>query len=101
MIEVQHSNHSNMVRQGILPEPFPKMGGGYSVVSTTPYVIVEMAEDNRFPHSTEKKWMAFFERNLHKTNLKDPVAAYEWFMKYGLSRQQLNYRRPSNSRWSE
>jgi len=40
MIKVQHSNHSNMVRQGILPEPFPKMGGGYSVVFTTPYVIV-------------------------------------------------------------
>ena len=85
----------------IMPEPFPEMGGGYGVVFTTPYVIVEMADSNRFPHSTEEKWMAFFERNLQKTNIKDPVAAYEWFMKYGLSRQEMNYRRPGMHYWNE
>lgn len=85
----------------LLPEPFPEIGFGYGVVFTNPYVIVEMAENNRFPHSTEKKWTAFFERNHHKTNIKDPIAAYEFFMKYGLSGQQMNYRRPDMHYWNE
>lgn len=84
-----------------MPEPFPEIGYGYTVVFTTPYVIVEMAGNNRWPHSNEKKWMEFFERNLPGTNLKDPLAAYEFFMKYGLSRQQMNYRRPGMHYWNE
>ena len=85
----------------VMPEPFPEMGCGYGVVFTTPYVIVEMAEDNKLPHSLEEKWMAFFERNLHKTNIKDPIAAYEFLMKQGLSKQQMNFRRPGMHYWNE
>lgn len=47
------------------------------------------------------KWIAFFERNVQKTGVKDPVAAYEWLMKYGLSRQQMKYRRPGMHYWNE
>jgi hypothetical protein len=85
----------------VMPEPFPEMSYDYSVVLTTPYVIVEMAGNNRFPHSNEEEWIAFFERNLHKTGIKDPIAAYEFFMKYGLSSQQMNYRRPGMYYWNE
>lgn len=85
----------------VLPEPFPELGYGYGVVFTTPYVTVEMAGRNRFPHSTEKKWIEFFERNLPKTNMKDPIAAYELFMKYGPGRQHAKYRRPGMHYWNE
>jgi hypothetical protein len=85
----------------IMPEPFPEIGYGYSVVFTTPYIIEEMAGDYSLPHSTEWKWMDFFERNLSKINIKDPVAAYEFFMKYGLNRQQMTYPRPGMHYWNE
>jgi hypothetical protein len=85
----------------VMPEPFPEFGYGHAVVFTTPYLIVEMAGNNSFPHSTEKKWMDFFDRNIPKTNIKDPIAAYELFMKYGLSRQQMNYCRPGMHYWNE
>ena len=85
----------------MMPEPFPEMGYGYAVVFATPYVIMEMAGSNRLNHSNEKKWMEFFERNLPKTNIKDPISAYEFFMKHGLSRQQMNYRRQGMHYWNE
>ena len=85
----------------VLPEPFPELGYGHAVIFTTPYVIAEMDGKNRFLDATEKKWMDFFGRNLPKTNIKDPVAAYEFFLKYGLSRQQMNYRRQGMHYWNE
>jgi hypothetical protein len=85
----------------IMPEPFPEIGYGYDVVFATPYVIMEMAGSNKLSHSNEKKWMEFFERNLPKTNTNNSIAAYEFFMKYGLSRQQMNYRRPGMHYWNE
>lgn len=85
----------------VMPEPFPEMGYGYAVVFSTPYVIMEMAGSNRLNHSNEKKWMEFFERNLPKTNIKNPISAYEFFMKHGLSRQQMNYRRQGMHYWNE
>ena len=85
----------------IMPEPFPEIGYGYGVVFTTPYVIVEIDGNNRLLHPSEKKWMEFFERSLAKINIKDPIAAYEFFMKYGLSRQKMNYRRPGMHYWNE
>ena len=85
----------------VMPEPFPELDYGYGVVFTTPYLILEMAGKDRARPSTEKSWMDFFERNLPRTNIKDPVAAYEFFMKYGPSRQQVTYRRPGMHYWNE
>ena len=84
-----------------MPEPFPEIGYGYAVVFTTPYVTVEMTGNNGLNHSDERKWMEFFKRNLPKTNIKDQIAAYEFLMKYGLSRQQMNYRSPGMHFWNE
>lgn len=73
----------------ILPEQFPELGYGYSVVFTTPYVIAE--EDHRgLSFASENKWLAYFERSLGKTGIKDYRAAYEYLMKYGLSRHYWN-----------
>lgn len=73
----------------ILPEQFPELGYGYSVVFTTPYVITE--EDNRgLSFASENKWLAYFERNLGKAGIKDQQAAYEHLLKYGLSRHYWN-----------
>lgn len=85
----------------VLPEPFPELGYGYAVVFTTPYVIVELVGHNRSHYAPEKNWVDFFERNLPKTKIKKPTAAYGYFMKYGLSRQQMNYRRPGMHYWNE
>ena len=85
----------------VLPEPFSEIGYGYEVVFTTLYIIVEMIAPDRICNAPEKSWLEFFERNLPKTNVKDPLAAYELFMKYGLSRQQTNYRRPGMHYWNE
>ena len=85
----------------IMPEPFPEIGHGYGVVFNTPYVIVEIDDNDRLLRPSEKKWMEFFERNLSKIKIKDPIAAYEFLMKYGLSRQKMNYRRPGMHYWNE
>ncbi|MFA7242332.1 MAG: hypothetical protein WC091_19645 [Sulfuricellaceae bacterium] len=85
----------------VVPEPFPELGYGYGVVFTTPYVMLEMSENGGIHYTTEKKWVDFFERNLPKTNIKDPIAAYNSLMKYGLSRQQMHYPRPGMHYWNE
>jgi hypothetical protein len=85
----------------VLPEPFPELGGGYSVVFTTPYVIVEKIGRDLIHNAPEKNWVDFFKRNLPKVNIKDPVSAYESFMKYGLSRRQMKYPRPCMHYWNE
>jgi len=73
----------------ILPEPFSELGYGYSVVFTTPYVIVE--EDRRgMGFASEEKWLDYFGRNLSKTGKKDQRVAYEHLLKYGLSRHYWN-----------
>ena len=73
----------------VMPEPFPELSYGYSVVFTTPYIISEMIDD-RFIFSNEKNWLSFFERNLEKTAIKEKVRAYEYLMKYGLNRHYWN-----------
>jgi hypothetical protein len=73
----------------IMPEPFPETKYGYDVVFTTPYVIGEMVGE-RFLYATEKNWVAFFERNILKTNIKAPIQAYEFLMKYGLNKNYWN-----------
>jgi hypothetical protein len=73
----------------VLPEPFAELGYGYSVVFTTPYVIAQ--EDSRgLTFASERKWLAYFERNLDKTGKKDQRTAYEHLLKYGLSRHYWN-----------
>ncbi len=88
----------------VMPEPYPEIGYGHAVVFTTPYVTVEESGRGWFrkPRDcSEKNWLEFFERNLSRTNIKDPILAYEFFMRHGLSRQQMNYRRPGQHYWNE
>jgi hypothetical protein len=74
----------------ILPEPFPDLNYGYSVVFTTPYILTEMAGQNHFSFANKNDWEAFFARNLKKSGKKDTLKAYESLMKYGLNRHFWN-----------
>ena len=85
----------------VMPEPFPELGCGYAVVFTTPYVILEITGKDRAKNADEKRWLEFFERTLPKVKIKDTVAAYEHFMKYGLSRKIMGYERPGMHYWNE
>ena len=69
----------------VLPEPFPELNFGYSVVFTTPYVMMEMNGGRLIP-ALKENWLSFFERNIEKTNIKDEIHAYEKLMKYGRNR---------------
>lgn len=74
----------------VLPPPFVSANIDYSVVFTTPYVLGK-AEDNKdFNPFVEQDWLAFFIRNFPKTGQETKVAAYEYLMKYGLSRNYWN-----------
>lgn len=73
----------------LMPEPFPELNYGYSVVFTTPYVISEM-ENNRFVMASEEKWTSFFERSREETKIEDIKRSYEFLMKYGLNRHYWN-----------
>ncbi len=73
----------------VLPEPFPELNFGYSVVFTTPYLIAE--EDRRgLTFASEEKWLEYFQRNLSKTGKKNPRVAYKHLLKYGLSKHYWN-----------
>lgn len=74
----------------IMPEPFEELPLGYSVVFTTPYVIGMVRRELFYQVSDQAEWQAFFERTLGKTGEKNAPAAYEQFMKYGLSRHYWN-----------
>ncbi|MFH0729721.1 MAG: hypothetical protein V2B19_25690 [Pseudomonadota bacterium] len=73
----------------LMPEPFPELNYGYSVVFTTPYVISEM-QKSRFVMVSEEKWTSFFERTREKTKIEDKKRSYEFLMKYGLNRHYWN-----------
>lgn len=73
----------------LLPEPFPDLNLGYSVVFTTPYVILENDNDS-IAFASENGWISYFERNLEKTPKKDKKIAYEFLMKYGLNKNYWN-----------
>ena len=71
----------------ILPEPFPELGLGYSVVFATPYVI-GITEGGFFKNTgSYARWQAFLARTLEKT---EKVVGYEKLMKYGLNRYYWN-----------
>lgn len=78
-----------MMLARIMPDPFPELNYGYSVVLTTPYIISEM-QDDRFIMANEEKWLSYFERSQEKTKIKDKKYSYEFLMKYGINRHYWN-----------
>ena len=78
-----------MILARVLPEPFPELNYGYSVVFTTPYIITEMQGD-RFNLADTEKWMAYFHRTQQHTKIKDIKRSYQILMKYGLNRSYWN-----------
>lgn len=72
----------------LLPDPFGY--ADYSIAFTTPYVIIKRhREISRFNSSLfyeEEEWLEFIKRNLPKMKIKDLEVAYEYFMKFGLSK---------------
>ena len=72
----------------LLSDPFGYVD--YSITFTTPYVIIKGSPEmktfilNSF--YAEEEWLEFIERNLARIKVKDPNAAYDHFMKYGLSK---------------
>ena len=73
----------------LMPEPFPQLNYGHSVVFITPYIITEM-QNNSLVFASEEKWEAFFERSREKTKIEDKKQSYEFLMKYGLNRHYWN-----------
>lgn len=73
----------------VMPEPFQDMNYGYSVVFTTPYILVDL-NGNLGSSAKRDDWEAFFDRNLKAAEKKDKIIAYEFFMKYGKNRHFWN-----------
>ncbi len=66
----------------VMPEPFPELNYGYSVVFTTPYIIVGL--DGKIGSSAKREdWESFFDRNLKTSDGKELTKEYESFMKNG------------------
>jgi len=78
-----------MMLARIMPDPFPELNYGYSVVLTTPYIISEM-KASRFVIADEEKWLSYFEKTQEKTKIKDKKRSYEVLMKYGINRHYWN-----------
>ena len=73
----------------VMPEPFPELNYGYSVVFTTPYIIVDL--DGKIGSSAKRKdWEAFFDRNLKASSREDRIKEYESFMKNGKNKFYWN-----------
>lgn len=66
----------------VMPEPFPELNDGYSLVFTTPYILMDL-NGNIGSFSKRNDWEALFDRNLKTAGEKDKIDAYESFMKYG------------------
>ncbi|MCK5835835.1 MAG: hypothetical protein KAH09_01095 [Desulfobacula sp.] len=73
----------------VMPEPFQDLNYGYSVVFTTPYILMNI-DDNLVSSAKRDDWKAFFDRNLKKAGEKDKIKAYESFMKYGKNKYFWN-----------
>ncbi|MBU1170868.1 MAG: hypothetical protein KKD44_15010 [Proteobacteria bacterium] len=73
----------------ILPEPLPEYSLGYSVVFTTPYILMEN-DNNSNSYANEKGWISYMERNLEKTGKKEASTAYEFLMKFGFNKTYWN-----------
>lgn len=66
----------------LMHEPFPNLNYGYSVVFTTPYVLIDLSA-NIVSSAAREDWEAFFNRNLKVTGKNSEIKAYETFMKNG------------------
>jgi hypothetical protein len=73
----------------VMPGPFPELNYGYSVVFTTPYILINI-DGNRGSSAKRDDWEAFFDRNLKATGEKNKIKAYESFMKYGKNKHFWN-----------
>ena len=73
----------------VMPEPFPELNYGYSLVFTTPYILIDL-DGNIGSSAKRDDWEAFFDRNLKATEEKDKIKAYEAFMKYGKNKHFWN-----------
>lgn len=74
----------------VLPPPFETAAFDYSLVFTTPYVLGKLGPRRELVSFVEEDWLAYFKRNLPKTNKDTEVSAYDYLMKYGLSRNYWN-----------
>jgi hypothetical protein len=74
----------------VLPPPFQPAAFDYSLVFTTPYVLGKCGPRREFVPLVEEDWLAFFKRNLPRTNQDTEAPAYAHLMKYGLSRNYWN-----------
>ena len=73
----------------VMPEPFSELNYGYSIVFTTPYILIDL-NGNIGSSAKRDDWEAFFDRNLTAAEEKDKVKAYEFFMKYGKNKHFWN-----------
>jgi hypothetical protein len=84
-----HGKRNEIWYARVMPEPFPELNYGYSVVFTTPYILVDL--DGHLGSSAKRvDWEAFFDRNLKTTGEKDKIKAYESVMKYGKNKHFWN-----------
>jgi len=73
----------------VMHEPFADLNYGYSVVFTTPYVLIDL--DGMIGSSAKREdWEAFFDRNLKASKGKNRIKAYESFMKNGKNKYYWN-----------
>lgn len=73
----------------VMPEPFPDLHYGYSLIFTTPYILIDI-NGNIGSSAKRDDWDAFFDRNLKAAMEKDKINAYESFMKYGKNKYFWN-----------
>ena len=74
----------------LMHEPFPELNYGYSVVFTTPYVLINLNLNGKIGPSAREDWDSFFDRNLKATGGKNKINAYETFMKNGNDKNYWN-----------
>ncbi len=74
----------------VLPPPFEVEGLDYSVVFTTPYILVKLGPHRKFNPFVEEEWLAYFARSLPKVKADTKELAYSYLIKFGLSRNYWN-----------
>ena len=84
-----HGKRDEIWYARVMPEPFQDLNYGYSVVFTTPYILINL-RGNRGSSAKRDDWEAFFDRNLKAAGKKDKIKAYESFMKYGKNKYFWN-----------
>ncbi|MBC2703777.1 hypothetical protein [Desulfobacula sp.] len=73
----------------VMPDPYKNLSYGYSLVFTTPYILVDI-NGNLGSSAKRDDWEAFFDRNLKAAGKKDKIKAYKSFMKYGKNKYFWN-----------